>query len=295
MKTILGLSIVLLTFLGITKAATPDPKAPQIYIVTKFVEISERNPGASSGAPLPAPLDTANKVPGLLGILPDPQFQVLIRSLSQRKKVDLLTAPSVTTRSGQQAELEVCREFVYPDEAGEQVTKNPGIKLTLVPTITAEDQIDLDFSSRIVEFEGFENPKSDGEESIFAKKVLHPDGTTTESVRDVKKAEMRESTFDARGALLSERIVAPSKAGKKPIFNERNAKVHVVMTSGQTMVMEMEPRTDKQIVEELDEKDRVISSKTELNHRRVFVFVTARLIDGTTGKPPVPKKAAPAN
>jgi bla regulator protein blaR1 len=294
MMTGLSLSIVLLTFLGITKAAVPDALAPQIYIATKFVEISERNQGSSSGAPLPAPLDAANKVPGLIGSLTDPEFQVLVRSLSQRKGVDLLSAPSVTTRPGQKAEVEICREFVYPDGAGKQVTEKPGIKLTVVPRITAANQIGLDFSSRIVEFEGFDNPKSDAEGPVFAKKVLHPDGTTTESVRDVKKAEVRESTFDARGSVLSERIVDPSEAGKKPVFTERNAKVDVVMTSGETMVLEMESRTDKQIVEELDEKDRVISSKTELNHRRVFVFVTARVIDRATGKPRVSKQAPPA-
>ena len=39
-----------------------------------------------------------------------------MRGLSQKKGVDLMTAPSVTARSGQKATIEVIREFIYPTE-----------------------------------------------------------------------------------------------------------------------------------------------------------------------------------
>ncbi|WP_256199570.1 hypothetical protein [Verrucomicrobium spinosum] len=52
----------------------------------------------------------------LAGVFTDPQFQVVIRALSQKKGVDLMSAPSVTTRSGQRATVEVIREFIYPTE-----------------------------------------------------------------------------------------------------------------------------------------------------------------------------------
>lgn len=296
MKTALGFSIVLLTFLGITKAATPDPKMPQISIQAKFVEITERDSGPSGGTPLPAPLDATKKVPGVLGILTGPQFQVFIRSLSQRKGVDLISAPSVTTRSGQQAKVEVVREFVGPDEEGKQIPDEasnrdivqPGVTLAVIPKITAGDQIVLDLSSQIVEFEGFKNAKSDTESPIYSKKILHADGTTTEFANDMERDEVRESKFDARGVLLSKRTLPFSKTRKEPIFTERKAKANVVMTSGQTMVLEMDPKTDKQVVEEVDEKDRVISSTIKLYHRRIFVFVTAHLVEPVTGKPRTP-------
>src|SRR5438309_421537 len=38
---------------------------------------------------------------GLAGVFTDPQFQVVIRALNQKKGVDLLSAPNVTTKSGQ--------------------------------------------------------------------------------------------------------------------------------------------------------------------------------------------------
>ncbi len=53
---------------------------------------------------------------GIGGVLTDPQFQVVIRALQQRKGTDLMTAPSVVTRSGQRAKIEIIREFIYPTE-----------------------------------------------------------------------------------------------------------------------------------------------------------------------------------
>ncbi|HET9418044.1 MAG TPA: type II and III secretion system protein, partial [Chthoniobacterales bacterium] len=51
---------------------------------------------------------------GLAGVFTDPQFQVVVRALNQKKGVDLLSAPKVTTKSGQRAVIEIVREFRYP-------------------------------------------------------------------------------------------------------------------------------------------------------------------------------------
>lgn len=62
---------------------------------------------------------TANVAPGILGltgVFSDSQLQVVMRGLSQKKGTDLMTAPSVTARSGQKATIEVIREFIYPTE-----------------------------------------------------------------------------------------------------------------------------------------------------------------------------------
>ena len=66
-----------------------------------------------------AGVDASTLSPGIFGIggvLTDPQFQVVIRALQQRKGTDLMTAPSVVTRSGQRAKIEIIREFIYPTE-----------------------------------------------------------------------------------------------------------------------------------------------------------------------------------
>src|SRR4029079_12125054 len=51
---------------------------------------------------------------GLAGVFTNPQFQVVIRAINQKKGIDLLSAPSVTTKSGQRAIIEVIRELRYP-------------------------------------------------------------------------------------------------------------------------------------------------------------------------------------
>ncbi|MBV6500396.1 MAG: hypothetical protein CJBNEKGG_02874 [Prosthecobacter sp.] len=52
----------------------------------------------------------------LAGVLTDPQFQVVIRAMDQRGGVDLLSKPSVITKSGQPASVEIVREMIYPTE-----------------------------------------------------------------------------------------------------------------------------------------------------------------------------------
>src|SRR6202011_684487 len=53
---------------------------------------------------------------GLAGVFTNPQFQVVVRALNQKKGVDLLSAPKVTTKSGQRAVIEIVREFRYPTQ-----------------------------------------------------------------------------------------------------------------------------------------------------------------------------------
>jgi general secretion pathway protein D len=54
---------------------------------------------SASGNPLPA-------VGTITGILTDPQFRVVIRALEQRKGVDILASPRVTTVNGRQAQIQ---------------------------------------------------------------------------------------------------------------------------------------------------------------------------------------------
>src|SRR4029434_1560116 len=61
-----------------------------------------------SGAPAVAP-----GIFSLAGLMTNPQFQVVIRALNQKKGIDLLSAPRVTTKSGQRAVIEIVREFRY--------------------------------------------------------------------------------------------------------------------------------------------------------------------------------------
>jgi general secretion pathway protein D len=53
---------------------------------------------------------------GLAGVFTNPQFQLVIRALNQKKGVDLMSAPKVTTKSGVKATIKIVREFPYPTE-----------------------------------------------------------------------------------------------------------------------------------------------------------------------------------
>ena len=52
-----------------------------------------------------------NDAGAFAGVFTDPQFQVIIRGLSQKKGADLMSAPSVVTTAGQRATIEIIREF----------------------------------------------------------------------------------------------------------------------------------------------------------------------------------------
>ncbi|MBI5685119.1 MAG: hypothetical protein HZC54_08550 [Verrucomicrobia bacterium] len=117
----------------------------------------------------------------MTGLLTNPQFQVILRALSQRKNVDLLCAPKVTTISGQQAKIEVIREFIYPTEfepprvatasggsgaaanvpmispptPGGFQTRNLGVTLNVTPQIGETGLINLTLIPEVSDFDGF--------------------------------------------------------------------------------------------------------------------------------------------
>lgn len=71
-----------------------------------------------SSTPTAAGTDVTN-APGVFavaGVFTDPQFQVVIRALDQKKGTDRLVGTSVVTRSGDKAVIKQVREFIYPTE-----------------------------------------------------------------------------------------------------------------------------------------------------------------------------------
>ena len=211
MKSFLCLGIMLLTFLGVTRAATPkpDPKAPQILIQAKFVEVTEKQTGASGSisTPLPGPLDVRLKKPGIMGILTDPQFQVVIRGLSQRKGVDLMSAPQVTTRSGQQAKVEVVREFIYKNKAGKPIHVNPGVTLSALPRITDDGQIEIDMTPRVMEFMGFVDHKDGWKEPTFSDRKVKVNAEMTSGKTMVLELPGRTDTQQVQDADDAGRVI----------------------------------------------------------------------------------------
>src|SRR5205814_610842 len=218
----------------------------------------------------------------------DPQFQVVVRALNQKKGVDLLSAPRVTTKSGQRAVIEIVREFRYPTKysepklpeirssslAAEAVTlpvvapstpqdfetRNTGVTLEVEPVVGPDGiTIDLNLVPQVVEFEGFINygtPIS----------TVNPNNIT---------------------ATLIPTVVLTQNVINQPIFSSRKVTTSVSVWDGQTVgvgglmredVQRTEDRTP--IIGDIPIVGRLFRTNAEQHTKpNLVIFVTARLIN----------------
>ncbi len=236
-------------------------------------------PGASGMAP---------GIFGLAGVFTDPQFQVVIHALNQKKGVDLLSAPMVTTKSGQRAIIEIVREFRYPTTfTPPQVpavsssttnvgnppvvvtpttpqtfeTRNTGVTLEVEPVVGPDGvTIDLNLVPQVVEFEGFINYGS----PIFAVGINTIAGGISVS----------------RPVLLTDNVI------NQPVFSTRKVTTNVSVWDGQTVVLGGLMRED---VQKTEDKTPIIGDlplvgrlfRTNIDQhikRNLVIFVTARLV-----------------
>jgi general secretion pathway protein D len=244
-------------------------------------------PGATSLAP---------GIFGLSGVFTDPQFQVVIRALNQKKGVDLLSAPRVTTKSGQRAVIEIVREFRYPTQfeppqipqsfsvrdtnsgvlgTGSSTgtngafpvtpttptafeTRNTGVTLEVEPVVGPDGvTIDLNLVPQVVEFEGFINYGSPIQTS--STNIL---GVTTTTV-------------------LTPNVI------NQPIFSTRKVTTSVSVWDGQTVVLGGLMREDVQrtedrtpILGDIPIVGRLFRTNVDQHIKRnLVIFVTARLVN----------------
>jgi|GEM_PF-1305875 len=142
----------------------------QILVRSRFVSIPKDSPVlAEAGLTLdekqPAGLQS-------LGVLSAEKTEELLHLLAQQKGVELMSAPSVTTKSGTKATVEVTREFIYPTEFDppKQATqkepvipatptafemKQVGVKMEVLPTLLEDGNLMLEAIPEATSFEGF--------------------------------------------------------------------------------------------------------------------------------------------
>jgi general secretion pathway protein D len=226
---------------------------------------------------------------GLAGVFTNPQFQVVIRALNQKKGIDLLSAPSVTTKSGQRAIIEVIRELRYPRTytapqvpsiAGNNTgttsgpvpvvvtpttpqdweTRNTGVTLEVEPVVGGDaTTIDLNLIPQVVEFEGFINYGS----PIFAVGV-----NTAASIS------------------LSNSVLLTANTINQPVFSTRKVTTSVSVYDGQTVVLGGLMREDVQktedkvpIIGDIPLVGRAFRTNTEQHTKKnLVIFVTAKII-----------------
>lgn len=241
---------------------------------------------------------------GLSGVFTDPQFQLVIRALNQKKGVDLLSAPRVTTKSGQRAVIEVVREFRYPTQfqppqipqtfrqdeltappaAGATLiavsgggfpvtpttpiafeTRNTGITLEVEPVVGPDGTtIDLNLVPQVVEFEGFINYGS-------------PIQATSSSFLN----QLTGNLLTSPPSVLTENVI------NQPIFSSRKITTSISVWDGQTVVLGGLMREDVQKVEDrtpiigdIPLVGRLFRSSVDQHIKRnLIIFVTARLVN----------------
>lgn len=243
---------------------------------------------------------------GLAGVFTNAQFQVVIRALSQKKGVDLMSAPKVTTKSGNKAVVRVVREFPYPTEfnppepppattgtgsssviiisptaliSGGVVTpttptafevRNLGVTLEAQPVIGPDGYtIDLDLSPEVVEFDGFVNYGSPIYTYQFNLSNYIPGVSTG----------------------ITQQIATPNVINQ-PIFSTRKVTTSVSIWDGQTVSLGGLIREDVQKVQDkvpllgdIPIAGRLFRSNVDQKIKRnLIIFVTARLMDAE-GKP----------
>ena len=223
----------------------------------------------------------------LAGVLTNPQFQVVLRALNQKKGVDLLSSPKVTVSSGKKATIIVARDFPYPDEylppqvpqsQGGGINpaipstpstfkrRNVGVELEVEPLVSSDQRkIELKLSPQVVEFQGFVNYGN----PIFSQ---------APNIARIGQGVVTGSTTQV---LLTENTI------NQPIFSVRQVNTQVTLHSGQTIVLGGLMREDVQqvkdktpIVGDIPLVGKLFRSSSEQHIKKnLLIFVTVWLID----------------
>jgi len=159
-----SLTIALLSALAGAQAPkvadSARPVRPQVEIESKFFTIS-----ADAAARLGLTSFGETSEPARGGRLRQTELQKLLESLSAEKSVKELSAPRVTSQSGQRAVIEIIREFRYPTEFelanGDLITpkafetRNVGVTLEIEPVVSEGGLIDISARPMITSFHRF--------------------------------------------------------------------------------------------------------------------------------------------
>ncbi len=233
--------------------------------------------------------DKFMKVNAFLG---NADLSMILHMLSQRSDTDLLSAPKVVTKSGQEAVMKVVTEYIYPTEfevtmsqqsSGGSITgggasdplamvepqnfemREVGVILQVVPEVSAEGQmINLMLNPQVVSEPVWKNY------GTKIPKTVNPGFINTVT------------------GVFSPPVIAYTELPmEQPFFHVRSVQTQLSIYNGATVVMGgliTEARTtieDKiPFLGDMPYIGRLFRSKSEQSEKRnLLVFVTARLVD----------------
>lgn len=250
----------------------------------------------------------AAAAPGIFsvaGVFSDPQFQLVVRALNQQKGVDLLSAPRVTTKSGQKATIEIIREFIYPTQfQPPQIPQNfsggnsfsngtTGLLGAATGAITGGSTQGGSFPVTPTTPTNFE--KRNTGVTLEVEPVIGPDNYTID-------LNLQPQVVDFDGFInygspiqtnstnilgVSTPVVITPNVINQPVFDTRKVSTSVSVYDGSTVVLGGLVREDIQkvndkvpILGDVPLVGRLFRSKIDQNIKRnLIIFVTAHLID----------------
>jgi general secretion pathway protein D len=233
---------------------------------------------------------------GISGVFTNPQFQMVIRALSQQRGVDLMSAPKVTTKSGITANIRMTRDFPFPTDYsppqqpgrdGSGGNNNPplgivvastfvspatpiafgnqtlGVSLDVTPQIGADNYtIDMSLQPSVSDFDGFIDYGS----PIEGPRAVLP---TLDNPSGIGTYTITENQIN------------------QPVFSIRRVTTNVTIWDGQTVALGGLIREDVQkvndkvpILGDIPLAGRLFRSNVDQKIKKnLIIFVTARLMD----------------
>jgi len=239
--------------------------------------------------------DQFMKVNAFLG---DADLSMILHMLSQRSDTDLLSAPKVVTKSGQEAVMKVVTEYIYPTEYQVQISQQSqsssitsggsgdpigivepqnfemrevGVILQVVPEVSAEGQmINLMLNPQVVSEPVWKNygtklPKNVHRAATAAEIALNP-ALAIQGVYDVAYTDLPM---------------------EQPFFHVRSVQTQLSIYNGSTVVMGGLITEDRKTIDDkvpflgdIPYLGRLFRSHSEQSTKKnLLVFVTARLVD----------------
>ena len=257
---------------------------------------TDSNPIAGEGSNIN---DQFMRVNAFLG---NADLSMILHMLSQRSDTDLLSAPKVVTKSGQEAIMKVVTEYVYPTEFEVQISQTSsgspseggfssmplamvepqnfemrevGVILQVVPEVSAEGQmINLTLNPQVVSEPVWKN---------YGTKVPYYSGVSSYSLKGLSDAAVAAIL----GAQQKQTVEYMELPMEQPFFHVRSVQTQLSVYNGATVVMGGLITEDRKTMEDktpflgdLPYIGRLFRSRSEQSEKRnLLVFVTARLVD----------------
>jgi general secretion pathway protein D len=236
----------------------------------------------------------------IAGVFSSTQFQVIMRGLNQKKGIDLMSAPKVTTKSGVEATVKIVNEFIYPRQydpptipqstVANVTLSTGGSSAAGQPPPTITPSFPRDFT------------KEDLGVTLKAKPTIGPDGYTIDlelnpKVEDfdgfinygspINAVGYTRTTTTAGLELIPTVSTLTTNTINQPVFTTREVNTFVTVWDGQTVALGGLIREDVQKVQDkvpflgdIPLAGRLFRSDADQKLKKnLVIFVTPRILD----------------